>query len=200
MGGNFEIVDFNMDSSTGPWNAKPTMKNKEVTIPTIMNATTQLWRGMSDGTIDFATSPMAIQTYKPKAEVVDRSKVFTKSRNICSVNAPMTVIMQAIINPVFKSRPPMEATDFVLTSGEFPRRNMCMLGYSFTNGFMDYAFKQWRSDNSPDGSVGLWYYADNLFLALKEYGDVEFLSLDGVKMECSHDLLDAQHYSRFILS
>jgi len=52
---------------------------------------------------------------------------------------------------------------------------------------------------SPDG-VGIYFYSDNLYIVVKKENRVRWLSMDGAKMECSHDDADAVLYVDHILS
>jgi hypothetical protein len=48
--------------------------------------------------------------------------------------------------------------------------------------------------SAENGAIGVYFYADNLFIFEKKNNDVSIISLDGEKMECSHDLADSRFY------
>jgi hypothetical protein len=71
------------------------------------------------------------------------------------------------------------------------------MGWSFADSFMDIAFTNFT--NSQDGT-GIYFYADNLYIIVKQGTRLKWASLDGSKMECSHDTQDAEMYMDHILS
>lgn len=137
MGGTFTTVAFNLSSATGVYCGNAFIKNGDVKIgvQTIMNAATKLHFEMVNG-LKFGESPFAIQALKPKAEVYKRSEVYNKTRNICAMNAPCTVLPQAIITPFFKGRSPFQPEDFRMHEGAIPPGNLCLVGWSPAKGFM----------------------------------------------------------------
>lgn len=138
---------------------------------------------------NFDTMPASIQALKPKPEVYAHGDLFQTTRNVCGMNAICTPLLQAIFTPVFKSRPKFDAEDLVLHPGPIPSSNMNLMGWSPTHGFFQKVIGHFKE--VEDNSFGVYYYADNLYLFEKRNGDVIEISMDGEKMECSHDLDDA---------
>jgi hypothetical protein len=53
--------------------------------------------------------------------------------------------------------------------------------------------------HAVEGAIGIYFYSDNLYLFEKKHNDITMLSMDGEKMECSHDNLDALFYQEEII-
>jgi len=48
---------------------------------------------------------MSLQYFKPKVEVYKRSEFDEKTRNVCALSYPVTILPQLVQNPIFKNRP-----------------------------------------------------------------------------------------------
>jgi hypothetical protein len=96
------------------------------------------------------------------------------------------------MTPFFKGRSPFQATDLKLFKGPIPHGNYCLVGWSPAKGFMQTVMEEFKS--AENGAIGVYFYADNLFIFEKKNNDVSIISLDGEKMECSHDLADSRFY------
>lgn len=66
------------------------------------------------------------------------------------------------------------------------------------DGFFDKYAKE--MEKAKEGSLQILFMADNLFISQKKEGKIKFLSLDGKKMECSHDEKDVLDYLEFFES
>jgi len=89
--------------------------------------------------------------------------------------------------------------DFELYPGIIPEGSKNLVGWSPAHGFMQDVMEAFK--RAQKGSIGIWFYADNLYLAEKDKaGTVQWLSIDGEKMECSHDSLDGAIYQEEILN
>lgn len=66
------------------------------------------------------------------------------------------------------------------------------------DGFFQNMFDKART--APKGANYIAFYADNLYIASVREEGVTWISLDGEKMECSHDYEDFQLYTAQILA
>lgn len=55
-------------------------------------------------------------------------------------------------------------------------------------------------EKAKENSLQILFMADNLFISQKREGKIKFLSMDGRKMECSHDEGDVLDYLDFFKS
>lgn len=122
---------------------------------------------------------------KPKAEVYDRKDFDTKTRNICALNAPVNYLLSCVHNPFFKSMPPFSKDDLVYNEGAIPKGMYNLMGWSPVDGFFQTFVDKARA--AKEGSNFIAYYADNLYISSVVDGHVQWISLDGEKMECAHD-------------
>lgn len=83
-------------------------------------------------------------------------------------------------------------------SGEIPDGNYNLKGLSFTNS--TYTSFAHMVLNSQHGDLGMWFMADNMFMAQNVGGNVQWISTDGEKMENSHHPKDVDAYIQFIRS
>lgn len=115
------------------------------------------------------------------------------------MNVIATLLIQALFTPVIKARAAFKSTDFDMYLGIIPEGNKNLVGWSPAEGFMQDVMRTFKT--ALRGAIGIWFYADNLYLAEKdENGIVSWISLDGEKMECSHDIHDSAFYQREILN
>lgn len=196
-GSVFHPVSINLQSSTGLYSGSATMKNSEMPGDTIMCVAQQFLATCNADINEIPQHPLMVQAMKPKAEVYSIAERFTKTRNIYALSAPVTILLNAVQHPIFKGRPHFKPEDLRLYSGVIPPGNYNLMGWSFADSFMDIVFTE--LPKGGDGT-GIFFYADNLYIVVKRQGKVKWASLDGSKMECSHDGIDAQMYTDYILS
>jgi hypothetical protein len=181
-------------SSTGIWSGSPTKKNNEMNPETLFCAAENAIR-MYNKT---KTIPHGFFTglIKNKPEVYERGEVTNKTRNIISFNWPATMYIQMVQTPVFKNR--VIDTDVLLQfqSGALAMRSYNIQGYSPTNSFFEKLRQQMIA--APEKAQFLLFMSDNLWIADKHNDDVRWLSLDGSKMESSHNMDDADAFIEFM--
>lgn len=73
-----------------------------------------------------------------------------------------------------------------------------LMGWSPVDGFFQNMVDKARK--APQGANYIAFYADNLYIASVREAGVTWISLDGEKMECSHDYEDFQLYTAEILA
>jgi hypothetical protein len=133
---------------------------------------------------------------KNKPEVYKVSEVLDKTRNIISFNWPATMCVQMVQTPVFKNRPINTDELLQFQTGPMATRSYNIQGYSPTNSFFE---KLRRSMlEAPEKSQFLLFMSDNLWIADKYKDDVRWLSLDGSKMESSHNYDDTTAFIDFM--
>jgi len=76
-----------------------------------------------------------------------------------------------------------------------PDGNYNLQGFAPTNGFFHRFIG--RFIGAQEGSVFMAFMADNFFLGQKVSGKCQWISMDGAKMECSHDEEDVDLYLKF---
>lgn len=151
---------------------------------------------LNDEDQNFFEHPLAIQLLKPKAEVYKRTDFDAKTRNICALSAPTAYILQCVHNPYFKSMPAFSKQDLVYHKDAIPPGQYNLMGWSPVDGFFQKLYEEAR--HASAGSSMMLFYADNLYLSVVREKGVVWLSLDGEKMECSHDFEDFEMYTDMI--
>jgi hypothetical protein len=71
---------------------------------------------------------------------------------------------------------------------EIPEGMYNLMGWSPTDGFLQNLIEKAKA--APERANFIAFYADNLYVSSVKNGKVKWLSLDGEKMECSHDYED----------
>jgi len=142
---------------------------------------------------------MWLQFMKPKAEVYERGDYQTKTRNYQSLSTPLAIFFQLIQNPVFNNRhkPQMDNIPVFDKPLQNQYLNLNMSGYSMTNNFYHKLYLKMKE--MKDRQSMIMFMSDNLWICSKNDDQVTWISLDGEKMECSHDDEDARIYQEYIL-
>lgn len=183
-----------MMSSTGIWSGSATKKNNQVNSQTLFCLAEDAMRMY----MRTKTLPHGFYTglIKNKAEVYKQSEVLDKTRNIISFNWPATLYVQMVQTPVFKNRVIDVDPMLQFQTGPLAYRSYNIQGYSPTNSFFEKLRKSMQ--DAPEKAQFLMFMSDNLWIADKHEGDVRWLSLDGSKMESSHNKDDAVAFVEFM--
>lgn len=194
------LLVVNMESATGLYSGKPTMKNKDIGLETIMACSQWLLNqlhAVSDPEAWFANHSWSLQAFKPKPEAYERATFKEKTRNICALNASVTPLLNLVQKPIMGNRPSPTADDATYHD-IIPPGNYNVQGFSPVEGYFQQLIRNMR--NARDNQLLVLFMADNLFLSQKLDGQIHWLSLDGEKMECSHNSDDVRLYIEFFKS
>jgi hypothetical protein len=168
------FLTFNVDADAGTMYAKGgKMEKKLLTVNQDIDLATAYISGINTVVGDKMLSTAMITAMKNKDEVYELSQLGTKTRNIFVYNSGTQLPAMLLYNAVHVDFDPYD-----------PVKNPVLAGFSPWFGGMDSLVVTMLNHASKNG-VAYAVYADNLYVVYRHKNGVNWVSLDGAKMEAT---------------